>query len=161
MCYLNPKLLCPTRELLGLGCSSLTLASLCQLRTPEDEWRCRKPLPLSAYQSKRDEVQGSLTELNMVLTDEMFIGARLYTGPCKCHSPQTASAGLAVVEAMRRSGRGFEQRTLRGPGTGNKGWTALHMACAYGVEPLVVALCAAGYAKCQRLQLNLSSSVLP
>jgi hypothetical protein len=78
-----------------------------------------------------------------------------------CHSPQTASAGLAVVEAMRRSGRGFEQRTLRGPGTGNKGWTALHMACAYGVEPLVVALCAAGYAKCQRLQLNLSSSVLP
>ena len=78
-----------------------------------------------------------------------------------CHSPQTASAGLAVVEAMRRSGRGFEQRTLRGPGTGNKGWTALHMACAYGVEPLVVALCAAGYAKCQRLRLNLSSSVLP
>jgi hypothetical protein len=75
-----------------------------------------------------------------------------------CHSHLTISAGLAIIDAMKAaaaarnknsSGGGgglgglFEQKTKSGPGTGNAGWTALHMAAAYGVEPLVVALIAA------------------
>ena len=58
-----------------------------------------------------------------------------------CHSHTAISAGLAIVEQMvRKDGCNFEQRTLRGPGTHNAGWTALHMAAAYGVEPLVFQL---------------------
>jgi len=60
-----------------------------------------------------------------------------------CHSHLTISAGIAIIDAMKAKGLGFEQKTKRGPGTGNAQWTALHMAAAYGVEPLVTALVAA------------------
>ena len=63
-----------------------------------------------------------------------------------CHSHTAVSAGLAIIEEMKQRDCGFEQRTLRGPGTHNAGWTALHMAAAYGVEPLVFQLLRAGAA---------------
>jgi len=37
-----------------------------------------------------------------------------------CHSAAATSAGLTVIDAMRRQGCSFEQRTRRGPGSGNK-----------------------------------------
>jgi ankyrin repeat protein len=61
-----------------------------------------------------------------------------------CHSQATVEAGLAIIEEMKQRRCGFEQKTLRGPGAGNEGWTALHMAAAYGIAPLVVCLIAAG-----------------
>lgn len=54
-----------------------------------------------------------------------------------CMSFVTVQAGLALIEEYERSGASLETATLAGPGTFNSRWTALHMACAYGVEPLV------------------------
>ena len=61
-----------------------------------------------------------------------------------CMSYVTAPAGIAIVAEMVRVGANLEQETILGPGTFNRGWTALHMACAYGVEPLVKVLLEAG-----------------
>ena len=57
-----------------------------------------------------------------------------------CHSQGTVAAALAIVEEFARRKAGFEAKTRRGPGAYNAGWTALHMAAAYGVEPVVSAL---------------------
>ena len=54
-----------------------------------------------------------------------------------CMSFVTVAAGLALIEEHERLGVSLETATLAGPGTFNSHWTALHMACAYGVEPLV------------------------
>jgi ankyrin repeat protein len=54
------------------------------------------------------------------------------------------SAGLAIIDEMKKRKCGFELKTKRGPGAGNEGWTALHMAAAYGIAPLVVCLISAG-----------------
>jgi len=61
-----------------------------------------------------------------------------------CMSLSTVTAGLLLIEEMQRSGGSFETKTITGPGTFNRGWTALQMACAYGVEPLVEKLVEAG-----------------
>ena len=61
-----------------------------------------------------------------------------------CMSYVTVSAGLAIIQEMKRLGGSFEDKTELGPGTFNKQWSALHMASAYGVEPLVRALLDAG-----------------
>ena len=62
-----------------------------------------------------------------------------------CHSHTAVSAGLAIIQQMSQTENcSFEQKTLRGPGTHNSGWSALHMASAYGVEPLVFQLLRAG-----------------
>jgi len=59
-----------------------------------------------------------------------------------CHSHTTVSAGLAILEEMSYRNASLEVKTKRGPSAHNSGWTALHMASAYGVEPLVVQLLA-------------------
>jgi hypothetical protein len=50
---------------------------------------------------------------------------------------------LLKDETLRRGGS-LDDKTINGPGTFNKGWTPLQMACAYGVEPLVEKLIDAG-----------------
>jgi ankyrin repeat protein len=47
------------------------------------------------------------------------------------------SAGLLLVDEFVRRGRGLDQKTIQGPGSFNREWSYLHMACAYGIEPLV------------------------
>ena len=53
-----------------------------------------------------------------------------------CHSHLAVSAGLAIIDSLRlkkgpRDAKTtLELRTRRGPGSGNEGWTALHMAAA-------------------------------
>ena len=61
-----------------------------------------------------------------------------------CHSQATVAAALAIVAELKRTGASLEGKTRRGPGAYNAGWTALHMAAAYGVEPVVSALVDAG-----------------
>eukprot|EP00605_Chrysophyceae_sp_TOSAG23-4_P001154 GSChrysophyteH1.ASY1.ANO1.1261.1 assembled CDS len=61
-----------------------------------------------------------------------------------CMSFHTATAGIRIITEMKRRGESLDRETTAGPGTFNKNWTALHMACAYNVEPLVEALLEAG-----------------
>ncbi|CAM9328183.1 unnamed protein product [Chrysoparadoxa australica] len=61
-----------------------------------------------------------------------------------CHSNTTTKAGLAVLEEYIRQGGDLNAKTIRGPGSFNRGWTCVHMAAAYGVLPLVEALADAG-----------------
>lgn len=61
-----------------------------------------------------------------------------------CMSTSTVSAGLALIEYAVSRRASLETRTRAGPGTFNRGWTALQMACAYGIDALAEALVAAG-----------------
>lgn len=61
-----------------------------------------------------------------------------------CMSFLTVQAGLALVDETERLGGDLNAKTTFGPGTYSKGWTALHMAAAYGIEPLVKRLIQAG-----------------
>lgn len=64
-----------------------------------------------------------------------------------CHSHGTARAALAIIDELkdrRKLAVVLDAKTRRGPGSHNAGWTPLHMACAYGLLPVVEALCAAG-----------------
>jgi len=54
-----------------------------------------------------------------------------------CMSLQTVDAGCRIIDEMVKRGSHLDHKTAMGPGTFNRGWTALQMACAYGVEPLV------------------------
>ncbi|KAJ1451224.1 ankyrin repeat-containing domain protein [Pelagophyceae sp. CCMP2097] len=71
-----------------------------------------------------------------------------------CHSHASVGAALALVEELQRIGATLELRTKRGPGAYNARWTALHMACAYGIEPVVAALLDAGADACCRNSLG-------
>ena len=51
-------------------------------KDPAMRHRCRAPLPLGSFDAQRAELNARLRELHTELTDEEFIGARLYTGPC-------------------------------------------------------------------------------
>jgi len=57
-----------------------------------------------------------------------------------CMSYQTVDAGLNLIKEMTRLHGSLDVKTVTGPGAFNSGWSPLHMACAYGVEPLVTAL---------------------
>lgn len=59
-----------------------------------------------------------------------------------CMSFQTVEAGCAIIDEMVRRNASLDVKTVTGPGAFNSGWTPLHMACAYGVEPLVEKLVA-------------------
>ena len=64
-----------------------------------------------------------------------------------CMSFLTVAAGVKLVEESVRVGANLDVVTKLGPGTFNREWTALQMACAYGVEPLVDALIKAGQSR--------------
>ena len=57
-----------------------------------------------------------------------------------CMSFSTVNAGLKLIEELVRIGENLDHKTINGPGSFNSQWTALHMACAYGVEPLALKL---------------------
>lgn len=44
-----------------------------------------------------------------------------------CMSLQTVEAGMELIEEMARRGGHFDTKTVSGPGTFNRGWTALQM----------------------------------
>lgn len=56
----------------------------------------------------------------------------------------TVQAGCLIIDEILKRGGSLDDKTINGPGTFNRGWTALQMACAYGVEPLVERLIDAG-----------------
>ena len=61
-----------------------------------------------------------------------------------CHSFTTAPAALKVIAHYQEMGCILDSKTINGPGVYNGGWTALHMACAYGLESVAFALLDAG-----------------
>mmetsp|Transcript_16000 Transcript_16000/g.48874 ORF Transcript_16000/g.48874 Transcript_16000/m.48874 type:complete len:587 (+) Transcript_16000:330-2090(+) len=61
-----------------------------------------------------------------------------------CHSVGAVAAGKEVLAEVVRVNGDLNARTERGPGSFNANWTALHMACAYGILPMVQALIEAG-----------------
>eukprot|EP01038_Epipyxis_sp_PR26KG_P014703 gene14703-19761_t len=61
-----------------------------------------------------------------------------------CMSYATVPAGISIIDELIRLGGQLDIKTKAGPGTFNKGWTPLHMACAYGIEPLVEKLVQSG-----------------
>jgi hypothetical protein len=61
-----------------------------------------------------------------------------------CMSFSTAPAAAALIEYIVQHRGNLDVKTINGPGSFNSGWTSLHMACAYGIEPIVDALVKAG-----------------
>ncbi|GBG26787.1 Ankyrin repeat domain-containing protein 27 [Hondaea fermentalgiana] len=61
-----------------------------------------------------------------------------------CHQQACIPAAEKIIAVMVERGIDVDQKTTRGPGSYATGWTALHMACAYGLTPVVSALLAAG-----------------
>ena len=57
-----------------------------------------------------------------------------------CMSFSTVKAGLKLIEEFVSRGESLDHKTIHGPGSFNREWTALHMACAYGVEPVALKL---------------------
>ena len=54
-----------------------------------------------------------------------------------CMSFLSAPAGLSIIDEVKRKNGSLDGKTRAGPGTFNRGWTPLHMASAYNVEPIV------------------------
>ena len=62
-----------------------------------------------------------------------------------CMSFQMVPTGERLIDlSVKESIKNLDYKTTNGPGNFNASWTALHMAAAYGVEPLVLKLCDAG-----------------
>ena len=61
-----------------------------------------------------------------------------------CHSFTTSSAALSIISHYKDTNCLLDSRTINGPGAYNGGWTALHMACAFGLESVAIALLDAG-----------------
>ncbi|KAF0685937.1 Aste57867_22255 [Aphanomyces stellatus] len=59
-----------------------------------------------------------------------------------CHTLNAVDAGKAILKAMLAQDGSVDLnlKTSRGPGSFSSGYTPLHIACAYGMEPLVVKL---------------------
>ena len=77
-------------------------------------------------------------EDQVYLEDPTFVNEAGWTAlhTC-CMSFLTVNAGIALIDETIRRGKSVDVKTLAGPGTFNSQWTALHMACAYGISPLV------------------------
>lgn len=61
-----------------------------------------------------------------------------------CMSTLTVTAGVSLIDETIRQRGNLNIKTIKGPGNFNSGWTPLHMAAAYGIEPLVAHLVKAG-----------------
>ena len=61
-----------------------------------------------------------------------------------CMSFSTAMAAVQIIEYIVQHRGDLDVKTIAGPGSFNSGWTALQMASAYGIEPIVEKLVAAG-----------------
>ena len=75
------------------------------------------------------------------LEDPCFVNESGWTAlhSC-CMSFSTVAAATKLIDEFVRRGQSLDDKTEHGPGSFNRQWTALHMACAYGVEPLVLKL---------------------
>ncbi|POM57306.1 Hypothetical protein PHPALM_38198 [Phytophthora palmivora] len=70
-----------------------------------------------------------------------------------CHMLNAQEAGIAILKELVAAKADLNGVTRRGPGSFSCGWTALHIACAYGLEALAIKLIRAG------ANVNTSNSV--
>jgi ankyrin repeat protein len=61
-----------------------------------------------------------------------------------CHMLNAQEAGIAILKELAARKADLNLVTRRGPGSFSCGWTALHIACAYGLEALAIKLIRAG-----------------
>ncbi|RLN74258.1 hypothetical protein BBJ28_00009014 [Nothophytophthora sp. Chile5] len=61
-----------------------------------------------------------------------------------CHVSNAQEAGIAILKELVARKADLNLVTRRGPGSFSCGWTALHIACAYGLEALAIKLIRAG-----------------
>ncbi|KAL3660289.1 E3 ubiquitin-protein ligase mib1 [Phytophthora oleae] len=61
-----------------------------------------------------------------------------------CHMLNAQEAGIAILKELVAQKADLNGITRRGPGSFSCGWTALHIACAYGLEALAIKLVRAG-----------------
>ncbi|EGZ16607.1 hypothetical protein PHYSODRAFT_500204 [Phytophthora sojae] len=61
-----------------------------------------------------------------------------------CHMLNAQEAGIAILKELVARKADLNLVTRRGPGSFSCGWTALHIACAYGLEALAIKLIRAG-----------------
>ncbi|EEY60596.1 uncharacterized protein PITG_13321 [Phytophthora infestans T30-4] len=61
-----------------------------------------------------------------------------------CHMLTAQEAGIAILKELAVRKADLNGVTRRGPGSFSCGWTALHIACAYGLEALAIKLIRAG-----------------
>ncbi|KAF4325116.1 hypothetical protein BBO99_00000513 [Phytophthora kernoviae] len=61
-----------------------------------------------------------------------------------CHMLTAQEAGIAILKELISRKADLNLVTRRGPGSFSCGWTALHIACAYGLEALAIKLIRAG-----------------
>ncbi|KAG7397109.1 Ankyrin repeat domain-containing protein 27 [Phytophthora boehmeriae] len=61
-----------------------------------------------------------------------------------CHMLNAQEAGIAILKELVAHKADLNIVTRRGPGSFSCGWTALHIACAYGLEALAIKLIRAG-----------------
>ncbi|GMF13943.1 unnamed protein product [Phytophthora lilii] len=61
-----------------------------------------------------------------------------------CHMLNAQEAGIAILKDLVARKADLNLVTRRGPGSFSCGWTALHIACAYGLEALAIKLIRAG-----------------
>lgn len=61
-----------------------------------------------------------------------------------CHMLNAQEAGIAILKVLVEKKADLNLVTRRGPGSFSCGWTALHIACAYGLEALAIKLIRAG-----------------
>ncbi|KUF96757.1 Ankyrin-2 [Phytophthora nicotianae] len=61
-----------------------------------------------------------------------------------CHMLNAQEAGIAILKELVVRKADLDGITRRGPGSFSCGWTALHIACAYGLEALAIKLIRAG-----------------
>ncbi|KAF1330426.1 hypothetical protein FI667_g5234, partial [Globisporangium splendens] len=57
-----------------------------------------------------------------------------------CHTLNAQEAGISILKELIAQKADLNLVTKRGPGSFSYGWTPLHIACAYGLEPLSLKL---------------------
>ena len=91
----------------------------------EEEEDAHRDIDPSLYENFFHVVVG---EDNIYIEDPLYVNESGWTAlhTC-CMSLATVNAGVRLIEETIRLGGNLEQKTTAGPGTFNKGWTALHM----------------------------------
>lgn len=79
-----------------------------------------------------------LNDESIYIEDVNFVNEEGWTAlHASCMSFVAVPAATRIIDEVLRTNGNLDVMTLAGPGSFNKGWTPLHMACAYGVEPVV------------------------
>ena len=107
---------------------------------------CRKPRPMSGFDQARKKLMVHLKPLCVKLTDEMFIGARLYTGPAFVKYNTILRAVPGQIPYFTKQ---MEELTL-----GNLYTTTLHV-----INQALTTL--SNLSKCQKVYRGVSGGMLP